>query len=98
EELLGLLVLLELPGCDLRRGDAGDERLELGPHHERLAHVLARERAHADAAVRLERDEAQRREPAQRLAHGRPADVVALGELLLTQDRARKELPGDDRL
>ena len=56
----------------------------------------ARDRADADAAVRLERDEPERREAAQRLAHGRAADVEALRERLLTQHGARLDHPPDD--
>jgi len=59
------LALLELgerlvghPG----RGDLGHERLELGTHEERLVQVVVAERAHADSAVRLERDETERGE------------------------------------
>ena len=59
---------------------------------------LARERPHAEAAVRLERDEPERREPPQRLADGRAADRVLRRDLLLAQHRARRELAGDDRL
>ena len=43
------------------------------------------DRAHADAAVRLERDEAERGEPPQRLAHGRARDTEPLRELLLPE-------------
>ena len=82
----------------LRRGELGDECLELCPHEERLAKIVARQRAHADTAVRLERDEAERREAAQRLAHRRAGDAEAVGQLLLAQHRARLELAGDDRL
>ena len=83
---------------NLSRGDGGDEALELGPHEERLPHLLARQRADAEAAVRLERDETERRQAAERLAHRRAADRVLRGDLLLAQHRARLELAGDDRL
>src|SRR5207253_3942042 len=76
EALLSLLELGEVGLRHLLRRDRGDQALELGAEQERLPHLLARERADAEAAVRLERDEPERREPAQRLAHGRAADRV----------------------
>src|SRR5205807_1570586 len=92
EELLGVLELLEVFLRDLRRGDAGYERLELRADHERLAHALAGERADTYSSIRLEGDEAERRKPPERLAHGGAADRVPLRELLLAQDRPRREL------
>ena len=71
----------------------GDEALELGAQQERLPHLRARERPDAEAAVRLERDEPERGEPAQRLAHRRPADLVLRRDLLLAEDRARARAP-----
>ena len=52
--------------------------------------------ADANAAVGLERDETERGEPAERLAHRGPADVEPLGERLLTEDSARRDDPRDD--
>src|SRR5205823_12239166 len=98
EVLLRLFELREILGRHLRRGDLRGERLELRAHHERLVQVLPRDRAHADAAVRDERDEPEGREPAERLADRRARDVELLGELLLAEDGARLELAGDDRL
>ena len=45
-----------------------------------------------------ELDEPERGQTPQRLAHGRAADLVLLGELLLAEDRPRRDLAGDDRL
>ena len=98
EALLALVELLQLLRRDLRRGHLGGEPLQLGAHHERLVQLLPRDRPDADAAVRHERDEPERRQPPQRLPHRRPRDVELLGELLLPEDGARGELPGDDRL
>ena len=56
----------------------------------------ARDRADADAPVRLERDEPERRQPPQRLADRRAADVEPLGELLLAQHGAGRDQPADD--
>ena len=53
---------------------------------------------HAYAAVRLEADEPERGEPAQRLAHRRPAHLELLGEVLLAQRAAGWDLARDDRL
>ena len=92
------LELLEVLLGDPLRGDAGDEALELGAEQERLLHLRARERPHAEAAVGLERDEAERREAAQRLAHRRPADRVLRRHLLLPEHGAGRELARDDRL
>ncbi len=76
----------------LRRRDLGGEALELGAHHERLADLVAGEHPHAHAAVRLEADEAEGREPAQRLANGRPADLELLGEVLLAERAPGRDL------
>ena len=72
--------------------------LQLRAHHERLVQLVARDRPHAHAAVRDERDEPERREAAQRLAHRRPRHVELLRQLLLAEDGSRGELAGDDRL
>ena len=98
EALLRLVERRQPLGGDPRRGQLGGEALELGPDEERLAQFLARERPHAHAAVRHERDEPERGEPPQRLADRRARDPVLLRELLLAQDRARRDLAGDDRL
>ena len=98
EAPLALLQLRERLRGQSLRGDLRHEPLELCAHEERLVQVVVRERAHAHAAVRLERDEAERREPAERLADGRARDAEPLGELLLPQHRAGRELAGDDRL
>src|SRR6185437_3225852 len=92
EALLRLIELLEIGFRELLRGNRGDEALEFGAYEERLPHLLAGERADAKAAVRLERDEPERREAAQGLANGRAADRVVSRYLLLPQHRARLEL------
>ena len=56
------------------------------------------QRADANAAVGLERDEAERGQAAERLPDRRAADAVARRQLLLTKDGSRGELPRDDRL
>ena len=93
EPLLALVELLELLGRELRRGHLGREPLQLGADEERLLQLVARERANADAAVRDERDEPERGQPAQRLAHRRPRHVELLRELLLPEDGARARAP-----
>ena len=98
EPLLALLELLQLLERELLGRHLGDERLELRPDEERLAEVVVRERPDAHALVRLERDEPERRELPQRLAHRRPRDAEPLRQLLLAQDRAGLELAGHDRL
>src|SRR5581483_7269871 len=72
------------------------EALELGAHEERLAQLVARERSHADAAIRDEGDEAERRQPAERLPDRRPADAEPLRELLLAKDGAGLDPTRDD--
>ena len=54
EAPLRALELGEVVVGHLRRRDLGREALELGAHQERLADLVAREHAHAHAAVRLE--------------------------------------------
>src|SRR5581483_8761322 len=98
EPLLRLLELGELDGADLLRGDSRDEALELGAEEKRLPHLLPRERAHAKAPIRLERDEPERGQSPQRLSYRRPRDGVVRRELLLAEHRPRRELAGDDRL
>src|SRR5438132_7117579 len=92
EALLGLLELLEVGLGELLRRNGGDEALELGANEERLPHLLARERADTEAAVRLERDETERRQTTQRLADGRAANGVLRRDLLLPKDGAWLEL------
>ena len=83
---------------DQRRRELGRERLQLGPYEEGLAELVARDLTHAHAAIGDERDEPGRGEPAQCLAHGRPADLELLRELLLAEDGAGRDLARDDRV
>src|SRR6185436_5845969 len=79
--------------CDLRR-----EALQLGPDEEGLAQLRAGQRADANAPVGLERDEAERRQPAQRLPDRCAADAILLREPVLAKHRSRGELARHDRL
>ena len=88
----------EVPFFHLRCRDLGRQALELGPDEERLAELVERKHADAHPAVRLEGDEAERGEPPQSLPHWRSRDLELLGQVLLTQDASRRDLPGDDRL
>jgi hypothetical protein len=78
--------------------ERGRQRLELGPDEERLSQLFARQRADADASVRDELDEPERGQAAQRLADRSPRDPELVRERLLTEDRARLDLPRDDLL
>jgi hypothetical protein len=98
ELLLGLAELLQALRRHPRRRDPGYERLELSADHERLPELVTRDRPDTHALVRDQRDEPGRGEPAQCLADRRPADVEALGELFLAQNRSRRQLAGDDRV
>ena len=62
------------------------------------AQLLAGEHPDTNSAIRLEADEAERRKTPQRLAHRRPRDRELLGQVLLPEDAAGRDLPGDDRL
>jgi hypothetical protein len=53
-----MLELLQILVAHLRCGELRRERLELSTHEERFPELLTRERSDADAAVRLEGDEA----------------------------------------
>src|SRR5207342_1220427 len=81
-----------------RSGSLGGKALQLRANEERLAQLLARDRAHAHTAVRLERHEPERGELAQRLADRGAADLELVGELLLAQHGSGRELARDDRL
>src|SRR5262249_54964455 len=83
---------------DPRRRELGREALQLRSNEERLAELLARDRAHAYASIRHERDEPERGEPSERLAYGRPADCEPLRELLLAENAAGRDLARHDRL
>ena len=98
EAILDRLQLVEVGARHPLRRDLGREALELRPDEKRLAQLGAGQRADADAAVGLERDEAERRQAAKRLADGRAADAVPSRQLLLAQHGSRRELPRDDRL
>src|SRR5207247_714287 len=60
--------------------------------------LLARDRAHAHAPVRNERDEPERSEPSQRLANRCARHVELLGKLLLAKDRPGSKLSRNDGL
>ena len=90
---LGQAVVVET-----RNREGGRQRLELGAHEERLTQLVARQRPDADAPVRDELDEPERRQSPQRLADRRAGDSVLLGKRLLAQDRAGLDLPRDDLL
>ena len=79
-----------------RRGLGGREALELGADQERLAQLGGRDRAHAHAAVGHRRDEAERLESLQRLAHRGAADAEALADVLLAQHLPRRDRARDD--
>ena len=96
EAVLGGVERGEPLGGHARRGPLGREPFELGADEERLAQLVAGERADANAAVRLEGDEAERGQPAQRFADRGAADVEALGEQLLAKDRTGGDRAGDD--
>ncbi len=98
EAALRCLQLGQVGGRHLRRCDLCRQALELGSHEERLAKLVQREHAHAHAPVGLEADQPQRGEAPQGLAHRGPTDLELLGEVLLAQDAARRDLAGDDRL
>jgi hypothetical protein len=98
ELLLGRTEVLQALRRHPRGREPSDERLQLGTDHERLPELVARDRPDAHAAVRDERNEPGRGEPAQRLADRRPADVEARRELLLAENRSRRQLTGDDRV
>src|SRR5581483_5036386 len=98
EALLRLLELRDLGRRHLLGGDGRAETLELGAEEEGLPHLLAGERPDAEAAVWLERHEAECRQPPQRFTDRGAADRVAGRELLLPQHRPRRELAGDDCL
>jgi len=91
EAPLDRVELGQICGGHLRRRHSGGEPLELGADEERLAQLVRRDRAHAHAAVRLERDETERGEAAKRLAHRRAADVEPLGRRLLAADGPRPD-------
>jgi hypothetical protein len=60
--------------------------------------LVTRDRPDANASVRDERDEAGSGQAAQGLPDRRSADLEARRELLLAQNRTRRELAGDDRV
>ena len=60
--------------------------------------ALSREEAHADTSIRLERDESEGGQPAERLADRGAADCELLGKALLAENRARLDPAGHDRL
>ena len=77
---------------DPRGGLGGREALELGADQERLAQLGRRDRADAHAAVGDRRDEPERLEALERLAHRRAADPEALADMLLAQHLAGRDL------
>src|SRR6185503_13334471 len=92
ESMLAVAQLTERVRGHTSRSDLGDERFELRSHQKRLTQIVVGKRAHAHAAVRLERDETERGEPSQRLAYRRPRDTEALRQLFLPQHRAGHQL------
>ena len=96
EALLGLVQAREVGGADAGGGLGGREALELGADQERLADLGGRDRADAHAAVGHRRDEAERLQSLERLAHRGAADAESLAHVLLAQHLPRRDLARDD--
>ncbi len=96
EALLGRVQAREVGGADSGGGLSGREALQLGADQERLADLGGRDRADAHAAVGHRRDETERLEPLERLAHRGAADTESLAHVLLAQDLPWRDLAGDD--
>ena len=86
--------------ASLRReaASARDPRLEDQPHLQPAQHGVEPEVGRPEPAVRVRLDEPFGRQPAQRLAHGRPGDPQALGEFDLPEPRARGDVAFQDEL
>ncbi|MBM2823453.1 MAG: hypothetical protein HW413_2199 [Thermoleophilia bacterium] len=98
EAKLRVLERHEVGRRHFRSGNLRSEALELSADKEGLAELVPREHANANATVGLEAHEAERREPPERLAHRRPRHLELLGQVLLAEDAARRNLARDDRL
>src|SRR5262245_25106303 len=96
EQPLRLSQAIELRVLDARRRQLGREPFELGAHLVALADLARGRVTDERAAVRAELDQAGRLELPQRLADRRPADSELVGERLLPQARARRDLAAQD--
>ena len=76
--------LANVPGGEVRHQP--DQRLE---HHETVAHLEPRHRAHISAAVARQREHALGGQTLERLAHRSAAHMVVAGEIRLDQPLAR---------
>ena len=79
-------------------GQARDPRLEDQPHLQPAQHRVEPELGRPEPAVRVRVHEALGAQAPQRLAHGRPGDPEALGELDLPEPRARRDVTVQDEL
>ena len=79
-------------------GQPGDAGLEQQPHLEPAQDRVEAELGDPEAAVGVRVDEALGAEAPQRLAHGRPRDPEALGELDLPEPCARRDVTVEDEL
>src|SRR5664280_380112 len=83
---------------ELRDGQAGTQRLQLGPDDVGLEELARRGMANAGAPERRDLDEAQRLESAQGLAHGRLAGPELARDPRLDDPGVRRVVPCEDRL
>ena len=80
------------------RGDLGGVRLKHGAQLEQLAGAVGIEPADVGAAARYDLDQPGPLECTQRLANGIAGDAELLGESVLEQPLAGREVAGDDHL
>src|SRR5664280_868124 len=83
---------------ELRDGQAGTQRLQLGPDDVGLEELARRGMANAGAPERRDLDEAQRLESAQGLAHGRLTGPELARDPRLDDPGVRRVVPCEDRL
>ena len=83
---------------ELRDGQAGTQRLQLGPDHVGLEELARRGMANAGAPEGRDLDEAQRLESAQGLADGRLAGPELARYPRFDDPGVRRVVPGEDRL
>ena len=81
---------------EVRRGSFDGQRLERRPDLVMLLQVVDGRNEHGRAALRVHPHEAFVLEDREGLAHGRGADVEAVGELYLAQPHAGGEAAGGD--
>ena len=98
EARVGVAHRLEVGGGEARHAELGRQRVQRGDDRERVPRRPPVQRRDAREPLRLGLHQPVLLEPAQRLAHRRPAQPEPRAQLLVAQPLPGRERPVDDRV